>query len=75
MGNYGYRGRMYYRPLGHAINLAARVEGQNRDFGTSILVTEFTARYLGEEFTLRSVGEIELKTRKETVELFELLPG
>ena len=43
-GNAGGGGRQSYTVYGYALNIAARLEEMNKDYGTAVLFTESTAR-------------------------------
>ena len=56
------------------MNLASRIEGINKYFGTSIIVTEETKKELaGGNFNLLSLGSIKAAGKDEPVKLFTLL--
>jgi class 3 adenylate cyclase len=54
---------------------AARLEQANKQFGTGTMVSETTRQQAGEgEFAYRSLGEIQVKGRQASVQVYELLP-
>jgi adenylate cyclase len=65
--------RKKFSVTGDPVNVGARVEGLNKEFATSILITEDTRRCLNNGAVLESRGKRELKGRREAVEVFEVL--
>ncbi len=63
---------MNYTALGATVNLAARLEGLNKNYGTSILVSSVVRRCAGPEFLFRSVDRISPKGFVEAFEIYEL---
>jgi adenylate cyclase len=72
VGNIGSEDRMNYTALGATVNLAARLEGLNKNYGTSILVSATLRRRAGSEFVFRSVDRISPKGFAEAFEIYEL---
>lgn len=58
IGNSGSKHRMKYSPLGHAVNLASRIEGATKYLGVSILITQATHDRIHGEFETRNLGEV-----------------
>lgn len=73
VGNMGSARRFEYTMIGDAVNLAARLEGINSQYGTRILVGEETARAAGEHLVFREVDAVRPKGKKVPVRIFELV--
>jgi adenylate cyclase len=72
VGNVGSSDRMNYTALGATINLAARLEGLNKNYGTKVLVSAAVKERAEERFVFRGVDEIKPKGFAEAVQIFEL---
>ncbi|MDR2662280.1 MAG: CHASE2 domain-containing protein [Treponema sp.] len=74
VGNMGTSSKMNYTIMGNAVNLAARLEGVNRQYHTGgILISEYTKNEIGDEFICRSLDRVRVVGINAPVRLYELL--
>ncbi len=71
VGNFGSDKRLDYTALGDAMNLASRLEGSNKEFGTYCLISQATFRGLDGAFPARELGRISVVGRLEPVTVYE----
>jgi len=70
VGNLGSAKRFGYTAVGDDVNLAARLEGINKLYGTGIMVSSDTARQIEGRIALRPVDRVIVKGKSQAVEVF-----
>jgi len=74
VGNMGTPNKMDYTIMGNAVNLAARLEGVNKQYDTGgILISEYTRTHIGDEFILRPLSRVRVVGINTPLRLYELL--
>ncbi len=73
VGNMGSLGRMNYTLTGDNVNLGARLEGTNKMYGTSIMMSEYTYGLVKDRVIARELDNIRVKGKNRPVVIYELI--
>ncbi len=73
VGNIGSKERMSYTAMGDGVNIAARLEGVNKEYGTRICIGHSVFKEAGERLCVRPLDDVAVKGRRSKIKIYEVM--
>lgn len=73
VGSVGAKERLQYTAMGDTVNVASRLEGMNKNYGTTIMASGAVVAQASDAITFRPLGTAQAKGRTTALEIYEVL--
>ena len=73
IGNIGTPNHLEYTVIGDTVNVASRIEAQNRQFNTQLLISESTYEYAKDMLDVIKISSVEIRGREKHIDIYEII--